>query len=327
METKDENRKGGVEWVPDILGEAFETTYIEQPADYSGPVRCAVVRYRPQGRARAAVYVHGFSDYYFNAELARRFAAAGYDFYAVDLRRYGRSLLPGQRPFEVRSVNEYFADIDAAIELARSGGARAVVLVGHSTGGLTASCYMNGHPDATVRALVLNSPFLAWNLPALLRRVAVPAVSALASLGLDLKMQADRTDRYARSIRAGLGGEWDYRTDWKPDVMPAVGFRWIRAIECAQRSLRHSDIGVPVLMLHSALSVSTRRPSPLLSRADAVLDVRSISRAALTLGPDVTVTSVPGGLHDLALSAPGVRADYYRRIFDWLRDIGLSEVV
>ena len=53
-------------------------------------------------------------------------------------------------------------------------------------------------------------------------------------------------------------------------------------------------------------------------RADAVLDARAISIAALGLGSDVTVTAVPGGLHDLTLSAPAVRADYYLRLFAWL---------
>lgn len=309
---------GSKEWQPDLLGEGFETAYVDQGTDHAGPVRCAVVRYRPQGRRRAVLYVHGFSDYYFNGELARRVDAEGYDFYAVDLRRYGRALLPGQAPFAMRSVSEYFADIDAAIALIRGGGAEEIVLLGHSTGGLTTSCYMNGRPDPAVRALVLNSPFLTWNLPWLLRAVAVPAVCLLVRLGVDLRLQADRTDRYARTIRHGLGGEWDYRTEWKPDVMPPVNSRWIAAVQGAMRSLRQSDIKVPVLMLHSDRTARASSSLEEAMRADAVLDARAISIAALGLGSDVTVTSVPGGLHDLALSTPAVRADYYLRLFAWL---------
>ncbi len=304
--------------MPDILGEGFEMAYVEQAADYSGAVRCAVVRYRPSDSERAVVYVHGFSDYFFNAELAERFAAEGYDFYAVDLRRYGRSLRGGEKPFAMRGVNEYFADINAAIATAKAGGARHITLMGHSTGGLTAACYMNATPDPAVRTLVLNSPFLAWNLPWELRTMAVPAVCFLASLGVDMKMRSDTTDRYARTIRRELGGECDYRTDWKPDVLPPVDFMWIRAIERARRSLRHSDIKVPVLVLRSDRTARVSSSLEEAARADVVLDARAIGIAALGLGSDVTVTSVPGGLHDLALSAPAVRADYYRRLFAWL---------
>ena len=32
----------------------------------------------------------GFNDYFFQAEMGRQFADSGYNFYAVDLRRYGR---------------------------------------------------------------------------------------------------------------------------------------------------------------------------------------------------------------------------------------------
>ena len=36
------------------------------------------------------------------------------------------------------------------------------------------------------------------------------------------------------------------------------------------------------------------------------------------LGPDVTCVRVFGGLHDLVLSAPGVREPLYKYIFGWL---------
>lgn len=114
-------------------------------------------------------------------------------FYAVDLRKYGRSLLPGQKPFEVRDMTEYFADIDSALAVMKRDGVDKVVLVGHSTGGLTSSLYMAEHPDTVVKALVLNSPFLDWNLGRI-EEFAVPAVAATGKLfpGMPVK-QGDST--------------------------------------------------------------------------------------------------------------------------------------
>ena len=45
----------------------------------------------------------------------------GYDFYAVDLRKYGRSLRPHQTPNYVGDLREYFAELDAALSGSPSG--------------------------------------------------------------------------------------------------------------------------------------------------------------------------------------------------------------
>ncbi|GAA3180448.1 hypothetical protein GCM10020255_074200 [Rhodococcus baikonurensis] len=54
-----------------------------------------LVRYQPQKEAvktrRAVLYVHGFTDYFFQKHLAEHFAEQGYAFFALDLRKCGRS--------------------------------------------------------------------------------------------------------------------------------------------------------------------------------------------------------------------------------------------
>ena len=42
---------------------------------------------------RAVLHVHGFADYFFQTVAADCWVERGYDFYALDLRKYGRSLL------------------------------------------------------------------------------------------------------------------------------------------------------------------------------------------------------------------------------------------
>lgn len=63
---------------------------------------------------RAVLYVHGFIDYFFKRHMAEGFAAEGYAFYALDLHKHGRSLLPHQHPCFCKDVAEYYADITRA---------------------------------------------------------------------------------------------------------------------------------------------------------------------------------------------------------------------
>ena len=61
------------------------------------------------------LYVHGWSDYFFQRELAEFWTRRGARFYALDLRRYGRSLRDGQSPGYIDSLDDYDDDIGAAL--------------------------------------------------------------------------------------------------------------------------------------------------------------------------------------------------------------------
>ena len=125
-------------WQADPLLPGFEALELELAPDYDGPVAATLVRLPAGDAPRGPVlYVHGFSDYFFQRHMAERFAAEGYAFYALDLRKHGRSLLPHQHPCFCKDVAEYFDDISAAL---REIGA-PVLLAGHSTGGLVCSLY------------------------------------------------------------------------------------------------------------------------------------------------------------------------------------------
>ena len=69
------------------------------------------------------LYVHGFIDYFFQRHMAERFAAEGYAFYALDLRKHGRSLRPHQHPNFCKNLAEYYPDITRAIDGHRRAGA------------------------------------------------------------------------------------------------------------------------------------------------------------------------------------------------------------
>src|SRR2546423_10950042 len=120
-------------WQPDRLLPGYEALELEFPADYDGPVVATLVRL-PTARAErgAVLYVHGYSDYFFQRHMAERFAAEGYAFYALDLRKYGRSLRPYQHANFCKQMSEYYGDLTAAIDAI----GEPVLLAGHSMGGL-----------------------------------------------------------------------------------------------------------------------------------------------------------------------------------------------
>ncbi|MCM1071315.1 MAG: alpha/beta hydrolase [[Clostridium] fimetarium] len=313
--------RGAEGWTPDILGDGYEARTVDQGRDYSGPVVSTIVRkLAPDSLAtgRGVLYVHGFNDYFFNARMGDEFTARGYDFYAVDLRKYGRSIRPGQRMFEARSLREYFADIDSALVEMRRGGVRETVLMGHSTGGLISAYFMAETGNTQVDALVLNSPFLDWNLG--WKESLVPLIDWWGGLFPGTRISQGESTAYAESLLKSDHGYWDYDTSWKLSRSPDVTAGWVRAISEAQHALRDgkADIRVPILLMYSDKSVDSPQWSEAHNEADGVLDVADIRRYGLMLGPDITCFKVYGGLHDLLLSRPGLLAALYPKIFGWL---------
>lgn len=94
---------------PDVLGPEYEAITLPMGEDEEGEVIATLVRRRaPEPTRQAVLYVHGFTDYFFQTHMADHFVAQGIDFYALDLRKYGRSLLPHQTPALVRSLTHHF---------------------------------------------------------------------------------------------------------------------------------------------------------------------------------------------------------------------------
>src|ERR1700749_2774067 len=86
---------------PALLGEDYRQHVIALGADPDGEGSIAAVLVRREPRAEevargVVLYVHGFSDYFFQTALADFFAARGLAFYALDLRKSGRARRRGQ---------------------------------------------------------------------------------------------------------------------------------------------------------------------------------------------------------------------------------------
>ena len=89
----------------DVLGEPYTVEVLDLGEDAEGPVRATLVhRPAPEPTDRAVLHVHGFADYFFHTEYAEWWNARGHDFYALDLRKYGRSILAHQTPNYVEDL-------------------------------------------------------------------------------------------------------------------------------------------------------------------------------------------------------------------------------
>ena len=326
------------EWIPDVLGDEFEQLTLDLGTDDQGPVVATLVRAlprRPSLWARASgrrplldgvdvLYVHGWSDYFFQKRLARFWTSRGARFFALDLRKYGRSLRDGQTPGYVADLAIYDEDIGAALDAMGRGeggaeSARRLLLLGHSTGGLTLSLWASRHPGSA-DAVILNSPWLEFQFaPA--RAAIAPMVELQARLRpMEAAPQVD-LGFYTRAQQevADPDDPMDVNPVWRPAQTMAVYAGWLHAILSGHKAVASGlSITAPVCVLLSARFVPPTRWSDDLTSADSVLVVDDIARAALRLGPSVTVERIDGALHDVFLSRHEAREDAYRRLDRWV---------
>ena len=303
---------------PDILGGDWVARTLDL-TDASGPGAATLVHRADAGsRPRAMVYVHGFADYFFQEQHAQEWVDHGYDVYALDLRDHGRSIRPGRTPNWITDLRDYDTEIDAALAFVRAQGHEAVVLDGHSTGGLITALYVHDHPGS-VDALVLNSPWFDLNASWFDRVISTRAVDRLGVLR-PMTPVSSLGEAYGRSLHRDSGGEWDYYLPWKPREGFPVLAGWLRAIRRGHARLAKGlAIVVPVLVATSGRSGHRKHPTERdLAGSDVVLDVRHMWKRAPLLGPRVRVLRIPGGRHDLTLSEPAVRERYSAALFGWL---------
>lgn len=309
----------------DALGAPYTRETLELADDYEGPVVATVVRLAAQTKQPigAVLHVHGFCDYFFQTATAEYFTAMGYDFYALDLRKYGRSLLPHQTPNFCQDLSEYFPELDATLALIRSrDGHQRVVVSAHSTGGLITALWAaersaGGSP--LVDALVFNSPWLDLQGSLFLRTAGTEAINRLGQRRPYAVVPRNVSGVYAETLHKDLRGEWDFNLAWKPRESFPVRAGWLRAVRLGHRLVhRGIDVAAPVLSLCSAASVVPQVWTEEATTKDTVLDVKQIAKWSHQLGPNVTVVRIDGAMHDVLCSRKPIRDRAFGEITRWL---------
>lgn len=347
------------EWHPDVLGNGFEQCELALGTDEEGAVVATLIRYRPtaqvtprrrftlgrilellrQARAdrtsmpepapHAMVYVHGWNDYFFHVELAEFWAELGVAAYAVDLRKYGRSIRPHQTPGFITDLADYDADLDAAIAAVRHDQRSLrglepdapvkVSLMAHSAGGLISALWADRNPGA-LHSLILNSPWLELSGSSLLRNATAPLIEPLARVRPRARLKLPEFGLYWRSLSNQADGEWELNSQWRREFGFPIRAGWLSAIMAGHaRVARGLNIDVPVLVLFSARSLISPVWSEQMKEADIVLDVDQIAARAANLGRQVSLNRVEGALHDVLLSRPEVRRSAYADLRQWAR--------
>lgn len=319
-------------WEPDVLGAGFERLTLDLGTEgASGPLVATLVRAVPNPWATITgplrdvdvLYVHGWSDYFFQADLARAWTGRGARFFALDLRRYGRSLRPGQTPGYVDSLDEYDVDIESAlVEMGHGEDAsprRRLVLLGHSTGGLTLTLWAARHPGRA-RAVVLNSPWLEFQVGAFGRQALAPLVGMHARIDPRGAHPAVDLGFYTRAqTEVGAIPTAGYQSAWRPERGFATHPGWLAAVlEGHRRIAAGVEVGCPALVLLSAASTPALSWHETMTSTDSVLVVDDIARSATRIGRLVTIARIEGAIHDVFLSRPEPRADAYRILARWV---------
>lgn len=327
-----------IHWDHDRLP-GFWAHTIDLGHDYDGPITATLVR-RPLVRKRdcAVLYLHGYVDYFFQTHLADYYEKApapvttrtGCDFFALDLRKYGRSLPAGYKyPNFAKSMDEYFQEISEALNLIKSEGYSFVLLNGHSTGALIAVRYLqDGRHRRVVNAVFLNSPFLDFN-DRDLSGFKLHVVKIVGWMAPHANFTSSVPLWYARSLLRqsttcpDCHGRWEFDPCLKPIEGFPVFFGWVRAIATAQDRARKGGIDQPILILHSARSNDGTDSiwHEEYRRADLVLDVEDMNREGPKLGMRVTIKPIEGGVHDLTLSDADAQEAVFGAVTAWLQTL------
>jgi len=312
-------------WQPDTLLEGYQQLTLELPLAFPAPdepetdplVGTLVRRNSTPRHRRALLYVHGWSDYFFQTHLADAVDAMGFDFYALDLRRYGRSLGEGQFGGFITDLDEYAQELDAALEVVRADHDR-VTLMAHSTGGLIVSLWAHRRPGE-INGVILNSPWLDLHGSALFGAVTAQVIKTMTRRKPTSVLNLPDSGVYARSIHDSLDGEWHFDLGLKQHPSFLIRAGWLDAVlQGHKRVAAGLAIDSPVLSLISDRSDFRRTWDDTLLEADTVLQVDKLAKASVQLGPHVTVVRIKGGMHDLTLSRLPARTLFFDQMKRWV---------
>ena len=310
----------------DVLGPDYQQLVLEFPDDYEGKVVATLVRKKnTQATTKAILYIHGFIDYFFQTEMADQFNQQGFDFYALDLRKYGRSRLGHQQLYNVRDLSEYDAEINKALEIIQAEGHDAVLLSGHSTGGLICTLFAAHHPQhSLIKGLWANSPFYDFNMSEFEKNKALPQLSKLGRLLPNLTIPSGLNKWYVPSLHCHYHGEWNFNLEWKQPSYKMVKLSFVRAIHEAQKEIHAGvTLTIPTLVMHSHQTTNPKKWGIEAQTSDVILNVNDIQKYAEKMIGDIRIQTIENGLHDLVLSAPKVREQVYQNLFAWIKEKGI----
>ena len=131
---------------------------------------------------------------------------------------------------------------------------------------------------------------------------------------------------YTKHIHVNGGGTAEFDQEWKTPAGVPTTAQWVDAVTGAWKRIDGGlDIAVPVLVARSASTGPERDDNPRFYQQDVVVDTAETARLTPKLGPRAEELVVEDGMHDLTVSAPGPRAQYYAGVAAFLdKVLGVS---
>ena len=333
-------------WSEDILGAPFQALTLPLERDEEGKVVATLVRLKPTEKKRlwrrkkrfALLYVHGRNDYFFQTEAAKRFDEMGAAFYALDLRKFGRSLRPWQTIGFTDDLTVYDEELNMAVEtIEQEHPGLPIVAFAHSTGGLIVALWA-WRTHQNLKAIIFNSAWLELQSMTAIRPTLERVMRGLAGVNPRATVIAEsKVDTYHRSLSKGWGTSgfeiphsvaqkpddpsmvgWDLFPEWKKPFSYPVPAAWLNAVLVGHRLIETEVVlDCPVLSLASTKAGSEDDWVSDVFNSDIVLDPDLVSARAATISRNVTIARLPGK-HDLLLSDPPVREKLYELVENWL---------
>lgn len=306
-----------------LISKGYAVQTLELKPDFDGsPIAVLISKPCMELSQKAVLYLHGYNDYFFQHHLADWYISQGYNFYALELRRYGRALLEKQTPYDFRHFSDYYEEIDMAVDVIRSVDNNTFLLLnGHSTGGLIFALYASCRANAgTIDAMFLNSPFFELNAGWTTRKILTPVLTFTGIFFPKFKLPSG-SSYYGESLHKDFRGEWDFDITMKlMNNAPRAG--WLKAIRNAHKTVRKGlSVECAVLVMHSDKSGSSKKWNDMIPVSDVVLNVNDIAKWSPTIGKPVKMSVIPQAKHDIVLSLPEVRKQAFDELGKWLKTV------
>lgn len=299
----------------------FSYSKIKLQDDYEGKVIATLIEHKSNTKEKQPVlYIHGFIDYFFHPHVADFFIKKNYSFYALELRKYGHSILPHQHKNYCKNIEEYFEEIDICLEKIYNIHQQKIILLGHSTGGLISTLYtQTGKNKHLLASLILNSPFYDFNFPRPVKYLSIKLSSFISHFGDYGNLKKAISPLYCKSLHKDYEGEWDFNLTFKPiNGFPAY-FTWFNAIHLAHLKIKKHQVNIPMLILHSSKSIRPLMYSKEIEVCDIVLNIEDIKRIGSEIGIKKTLIAIKNAKHDVFLSKKEARQQAFNEVENWLK--------
>uniref|UniRef100_A0A6B2KVZ5 Myosin motor domain-containing protein n=1 Tax=Arcella intermedia TaxID=1963864 RepID=A0A6B2KVZ5_9EUKA len=311
-----------IRWNSDILGSDFQNIQFKLLPDgfHISPLTATLTRPQSNKARNAILYLHDFSDYFWQEDMAYNFLKNGFSFYALDLRKYGRSKDEGARPNWMEGITDYYEEVHWAISIMKAEGMEKISLGGLGFGGVIATFFSIDHPSLIQSLLLLNPQFTfttkSWT------KLVSNSKSWLGNINpLHKDMQFSLL--HHQSLHTEQKGKWNWDLSLKPLNGWPLYAGWVDILQksIAELLKKNAKLQVPLLLLLSEQTFELERWDKSLQESDMFLEADKVEDIAKQLSPKLSCHRIPHAGHDILHSNPDVVQQAYSQIWSFLSQL------